>query len=58
MVHPIMHVIAGVVRTAKFVMSNTLTCGRRASKGSTEARDAHRKSKAGSFHARHTVARW
>lgn len=42
MVHPIMHVMVGVVRTARFVTSNTLTCGRRASKGSTEVRDAHR----------------
>jgi hypothetical protein len=42
MVHPIMYAMGGVIRTAKFVTSSALTCGRRASKGSIEARDAHR----------------
>jgi hypothetical protein len=42
MVHPITYVMASIVRTARLVKSSTLTCGRRASKGSTEARDAHR----------------
>ena len=42
MVHPITYVMADVVRTVRFVTGSTLTCGSRASKGSTEARDAHR----------------